>query len=61
MTASEIDLARRALIEDFLADYADAIDDGDLTRWPDYFTADGCLQSLSKGVRFPPSPFLIEM
>jgi 3-phenylpropionate/cinnamic acid dioxygenase small subunit len=48
VTESDIDLARRAVIEDFLADYAHAIDDGDLTRWPDYFTADGVYQIIPR-------------
>jgi anthranilate 1,2-dioxygenase small subunit len=31
----------RAAIEDLLADYADAIDDNVLERWPQFFTEDG--------------------
>ena len=36
-----IDAALRARIADFLADYAHAIDDGDLDSWPGYFTEAG--------------------
>ncbi|MBT5264278.1 MAG: aromatic-ring-hydroxylating dioxygenase subunit beta [Rhodospirillaceae bacterium] len=38
----------RVLIEDFLIDYAHAIDDGDLKRWPDFFTADGVYQIIPR-------------
>jgi anthranilate 1,2-dioxygenase small subunit len=31
----------RAAIEDLLADYAEAIDDNALERWPNFFTEDG--------------------
>jgi anthranilate 1,2-dioxygenase small subunit len=31
----------REAIEDLLADYAEAIDDGALERWPQFFTEDG--------------------
>ncbi len=34
----------RTRIEDFLADYAHAIDDDRLDEWPDFFTADGVYQ-----------------
>ncbi|MFG1479675.1 aromatic-ring-hydroxylating dioxygenase subunit beta [Xanthobacter sp. V4C-4] len=36
-----IDAATRARIGDFLASYAHAIDDGEVERWPDFFTEDG--------------------
>lgn len=32
------------LITDFLAEYAHAIDDDDVERWPDFFTKDGFYQ-----------------
>ncbi len=34
----------RANIEDFLADYAHAIDDDEVERWPEFFTEDGVYQ-----------------
>ncbi len=40
--------AQRALIEDFLIDYAHAIDDGELQRWPAFFTEDGVYQIISR-------------
>jgi 3-phenylpropionate/cinnamic acid dioxygenase small subunit len=36
-----LDAAERAMIEDFLIDYAHAIDDGELQSWPHRFTEDG--------------------
>ena len=38
----------RTRIEDFLVDYAHAIDDGDLRAWPDFFTEDGVYQIISR-------------
>jgi anthranilate 1,2-dioxygenase small subunit len=40
--------ARRAAIDDFLADYAHGLDDDHAEAWPDYFTADGVYQILTK-------------
>ena len=38
----------RREIEDFLNDYAFAIDDGDYSRWPDFFTADAVYQIIPR-------------
>jgi anthranilate 1,2-dioxygenase small subunit len=38
----------RDAIEDLLADYAEAIDDGQLERWPGFFTADGEYQIITR-------------
>jgi len=35
-------------IEDLLADYAEAIDDGALERWPGFFTVDGEYQIITR-------------
>jgi anthranilate 1,2-dioxygenase small subunit len=40
-----ISVKQRQEIEDFLIDYAAAIDDGDLNRWPDFF-GDPCLYKI---------------
>lgn len=40
-----IGAAQRQEIEDFLIDYAAAIDDGNLERWPDFF-GDPCLYKI---------------
>lgn len=39
-----IDAASRSRIEDFLTDYAHAIDDDELERWPGFFTEDALYQ-----------------
>ena len=39
---------RRAAIDDFLADYAHGLDDDQAEAWPDFFTADGVYQILTK-------------
>lgn len=39
-----IDAASRSRIEDFLTDYAHAIDDDELERWPEFFTEDALYQ-----------------
>lgn len=39
-----IDADLKARVEDFLADYAHAIDDDELERWPDFFTEDAVYQ-----------------
>jgi anthranilate 1,2-dioxygenase small subunit len=46
--ARATDIDRHALIEDFLVDYAHAIDDGELKRWPEYFTEDGVYQIIPR-------------
>jgi anthranilate 1,2-dioxygenase small subunit len=38
----------RESIEDLLADYAEAIDDGELERWPGFFTQDGEYQIITR-------------
>jgi anthranilate 1,2-dioxygenase small subunit len=38
----------REAIEDLLADYAEAIDDGALERWPGFFTEDGEYQIITR-------------
>jgi anthranilate 1,2-dioxygenase small subunit len=38
----------RAAIEDLLVDYAEAIDDGELERWPGLFTEDGEYQIITR-------------
>ena len=43
-----IDPALRAQVEDFLSDYAQAIDDDQLERWPEFFTADGFYQIIPR-------------
>ncbi len=42
--ADVIDVALRTQIENFLTAYGHAIDDGELKRWPEYFTEDGVYQ-----------------
>ena len=42
------DVALRARIDDFLADYAHAIDDGEFQRWPSFFTEDGVYQVITR-------------
>lgn len=42
------DPALRARIEDFLGDYAHAIDDGRIEDWPGFFTADGFYQVITR-------------
>ena len=44
--ALDIDLSQR--ITDFLIDYAHAIDDGDMARWPEFFTKDGIYQIVTR-------------
>ena len=39
---------RRALIGDFLVDYAHDIDDGKLAGWPNYFTENGIYQIIPR-------------
>ncbi|MBT6095362.1 MAG: aromatic-ring-hydroxylating dioxygenase subunit beta [Rhodospirillaceae bacterium] len=39
-----MDMETRAQIQDFLADYAYAIDDDEVERWPGFFTEDGVYQ-----------------
>ena len=41
-------MAERAAVEDFLIDYAHAIDDDDLEAWPGYFTEDGIYQIITR-------------
>lgn len=38
----------RAAIEDLLDDYAEAIDNGEIERWPGFFTADGTYQIITR-------------
>ena len=38
----------REAIEDLFADYAEAIDDGALERWPGFFTEDGEYQIITR-------------
>jgi anthranilate 1,2-dioxygenase small subunit len=38
----------REAIEELCADYAEAIDDGQLERWPGFFTADGEYQIITR-------------
>lgn len=38
----------REAIEELLADYAEAIDDGALERWPGFFTEDGTYQIITR-------------
>jgi anthranilate 1,2-dioxygenase small subunit len=38
----------REAIEDLLDDYAEAIDDGELERWPGFFTEDGQYQIITR-------------
>jgi anthranilate 1,2-dioxygenase small subunit len=46
--ADVIDAALRACIEDFLTDYAHAIDDGRIEDWPGFFTEDGFYQVIAR-------------
>lgn len=48
MSALSLDAELRGRIEDFLADYAQAIDDGDFTRWPGFFSEDGFYQIIPR-------------
>ncbi len=49
MQGAEIeDLALRARIEDFMLDYAHAIDDGDLHAWPRFFAEDARYKIVSR-------------
>jgi len=41
VTAARFDPAVRERIEDLLYDYAHVLDDGQIERWPDFFTEDG--------------------
>ncbi|HEY7577306.1 MAG TPA: aromatic-ring-hydroxylating dioxygenase subunit beta [Acetobacteraceae bacterium] len=41
----------RDAIEDLLAEYADAIDEGELERWPGFFTQDGEYQIITRESR----------
>ena len=43
-----INLALRGRVEDFLTDYAHAIDDGRFGDWPGFFTEDGFYQVISR-------------
>jgi anthranilate 1,2-dioxygenase small subunit len=45
---SVTDPALRARIEDFLSDYAHAIDDGHIEDWPGFFTEDGFYQVITR-------------
>lgn len=45
---SVTDLELRARIEDFLGDYAHAIDDGQIEDWPGFFTEDGFYQVITR-------------
>jgi len=38
----------REAIEDLLADYAEAIDDGEIERWPGFFTEHGSYQIITR-------------
>jgi anthranilate 1,2-dioxygenase small subunit len=38
----------RSAIEDLLDGYAEAIDDGEIERWPGFFTADGTYQIITR-------------
>jgi anthranilate 1,2-dioxygenase small subunit len=38
----------REAIEDFLAAYAQAIDDGQIERWPGFFAEDGVYQIITR-------------
>ena len=44
----QADLVTRTRIEDLLVDYAHAIDDDDLERWPDFFTESAFYQIISR-------------
>ena len=43
-----VEQTQRALIEDFLNDYAYKIDDGDYEAWPNFFTEDAFYQVITK-------------
>ena len=45
---TSIDPALRGRIEDFLTDYAHAIDDGRIEDWPNFFAEDGVYQIISR-------------
>jgi anthranilate 1,2-dioxygenase small subunit len=41
-------LAVRDAVEDLLSDYAEAVDDGQLERWPGFFTEDATYQIITR-------------
>jgi len=47
-SATDIDPQTRFAIEDAMSDYAHAIDDDDLERWPDFFAEDGTYKIISR-------------
>ena len=47
-TVPQIDAGDRLAIEDLIVDYAHAIDDDDLERWPDFFTDEAFYQIISR-------------
>ncbi|MEQ9640664.1 MAG: aromatic-ring-hydroxylating dioxygenase subunit beta [Alphaproteobacteria bacterium] len=58
-----VSVERRAAIDDFLADYAHGLDDDDAEAWPDFFTAKGVYQILTKeehDAGLPLGIFLVE-
>lgn len=46
--ATHIDAQTRFAIDDTMSDYAHAIDDDDLERWPEFFTDDGTYKIISR-------------
>ena len=48
MTKNNISIVQRECIEDFLLRYAHTIDDGELERWPDFFTEDGSYKIITR-------------
>lgn len=46
--APQVDPALRSRIEDFLLESVQTIDDGQLERWPDFFTEDGFYQIIPR-------------
>ena len=48
MAEVALDNNLRLGITEFLTDYAHAIDDGDLARWPKFFTEDGIYQIVTR-------------
>lgn len=44
----EVDQAVRHAIDDLVSDYAHAIDDDELERWPDFFTDDAVYKVISR-------------
>ncbi len=45
---TSVDVSTRLMINDLMSDYAHAIDDDELERWPDFFTEDATYKIISR-------------